>query len=113
MTKTNGKTNGKIELRVSINEPWWRGFAAAKTMPWRTMRKMIRKQAIESVDESGANVVVNFVDSLGNDEYDIMFLAPGTDEEAAKDTAAEYGIRAPGGVKRRVGATLRDLQEHI
>jgi hypothetical protein len=111
--KSNGKKNGKIELRVSINEPWWRGFASARNVPWREARKTIRKEAIESVDESGANVVVSFVDSLGNDEYDIMFLEPGTDEEAAKDTAAEYGIRAPGGVQRRVGATLRDLQKHL
>lgn len=111
--KSNGKKNGKIELRVSINEPWWRGFAAARNLSWRDARKRIRKEAIESVDESGAEVVVSFVDSLGNDEYDIMFLEPGTDEEAAKDTAAEYGIRKPGGVKRRVGATLRDLQQQI
>jgi hypothetical protein len=113
MSKTNGKNgkSDKIELRVSINEAWWRGFAAGQGKKWQEVRKNIRKQAIESVDESGAEVVVSFVDSLSYDEeYDVMFLVPGTEEEASTELTKMYGIRKPAGVCRRVGATLRDLQ---
>lgn len=110
-TKTKATKAKKIELRVSVNEPWWRGYAAGCDKSWRDVRKSIRKEATEAVDESGAEVVVSFVEGLSAKQpYDIMFLAPGTDEEASADDAKEYGIRKPGGVCRRVGATLRDLK---
>jgi hypothetical protein len=96
---------------VRLNAPWWRGFCTAANVKWGNLKKQLRKEAQEAVNESGVKVrfAMETFSILDDNKPYYFDFEDASGKPMTPLEALEAGVRAPNSVTSRLASCFRDI----